>query len=194
MASNVADFFISTPTLELSLCGDLAHAIRGRTDIYLRHKSSGSFVTFSQNLFELSDAVSSDQIYRTTAKSPAGHARAVNSFDRPREINHYVQFTAAHLVVVAQAAMRVVHQVTERVQIAAFKRLCSTKHPLVFGNHMTATFIKHLIHFVFGMFELIQGHIAQRTHLPILRFKIGHSSLALGASRIVFARAKLVLD
>src|SRR5205809_148371 len=55
---------------------------------------------------------------RTAAESTAGHPRAVNAAGFRRESDHRVQLAAAHFVIVAQAGMRLAHQVAERPEVA----------------------------------------------------------------------------
>src|SRR6185369_289373 len=81
------------------------HTVGGGTNIYLGHKTRRSLVSPSNLFRKFSDAISLHKVDRTSAKSTAGHSRAVDSFHLRREIDHRVQLRAAHFVVLFQAAM-----------------------------------------------------------------------------------------
>src|SRR5258708_16576969 len=57
------------------------------------------------------------------------------------KFDHNIQFTATDFVLVAKAAMRLPHQLTETSHIAGTEAPAAFTHPFIFLNHMTAPLI-----------------------------------------------------
>src|SRR5215468_1500533 len=87
------------------LGGYLFHARCDRANVNFRIEAGGFFVLLCNDDPEGLDAIGADEIHRASAESPTGHAGAVNAIEAGSNLHHNVEFTAAYLVIVAEAAV-----------------------------------------------------------------------------------------
>ena len=115
---------------------DIAYAIAGAADIDRRGAAGRLTVRGRDIVLEPLDRRRLDQADGAAAEARPGQARAVEARHALRRFDQRVQLRDAHLVVVAQTGVRLVHQPAEGDDIAAFERRGAAQHPVVLGDHV----------------------------------------------------------
>ena len=96
---------------------EFSAAIRGAANIHLA-ANAGFLEIAVENI--AGEGVCSRSLYQrqgAPTESASHHSRSVDSVHAGSQFHHYIQLFAAHLVIIAQAAMRSLHQFSERREI-----------------------------------------------------------------------------
>src|ERR1043166_9066070 len=101
----------------------------------------------------------SDQIDRAAAKAAARHARTVNAFNFPRQLDHQIELVAADFIIVAQALVRLGHEFPKLVQITSLERISRRQHARVLSYDMPATSINYFRKARAMLLELLHRYI-----------------------------------
>src|ERR1043166_10269904 len=89
---------------------DLAGAIDGVADVDVGRASGRDLVPLGDRAPEALDALRGDKVDRTAAEAASGHPRPVDARNLLGELNHQIELVAAHLEVIAKAAVRLAHE------------------------------------------------------------------------------------
>ena len=76
-------------------------------DVLARVEDSGlALVRLREPCLERERILLVYEVYRTAAKSAAGHPRAVHASAHRRDFDHHIELAAAHLEIIAEARVR----------------------------------------------------------------------------------------
>ena len=147
------------------------HAILSRADIDLGIQSGDGGVLLGDFLAECLDEplVALDQVDRASAKASAGHAASQHPLLTPRGLGHHVQLVATHLVVIAQADVRRVHELAKAGDVPCLQGLDRVKHALVLGDHVPTSLADDGRELLLASLECLDAYVAQGADAEDLR-------------------------
>ena len=145
-------------------------------------------------MLEALDCRTLHQTDRAPAEPRAGQARAVAAGHPPRRGYECVHLGDAHLVVVAQAGVRLVHQPAEGRHIAVFERRRAAQRPIVLGDHVPGAPADRLRQIGRVRLELLDRHIAQRSDRGIPLFEQAHCCFTFRPALVVGRAGQRALD
>ena len=90
--------------------------------------------------------------------------------------------------------MRLAHQLTKNAEVAGFESAHGALRAVVFGNHVVASRIHLWVQKRTVLFQLGESYIAERADFWKNLAQGSNGFLAVGATAIVFARGKFVLQ
>src|ERR1700724_628649 len=95
----------------------LAHSVGSTADVNVWLHTCGLLVSFAYSQLELFNVIGTDQIDGADAKTTAHHACSVYALGFDSELHHEVELPATYFKIVAQAPMRLSHQLAKGLQI-----------------------------------------------------------------------------
>src|SRR6202049_4003410 len=110
-------FIVSRASTRRCLSKRLAHSVGSGTDVNVWLHICGLLVSFAYSQLERFNVIGTDQINGAAAKPTAHHACSVYALGLHSELHHKVEFPATYFKIVAQARMRLTHQITKGLQI-----------------------------------------------------------------------------
>src|SRR5260370_39569634 len=154
---------MSSPVLPCS-SRELLRASGRRRNVELRTQACPGRIFRGNVALEIVYGRRLDQVDRAAAKSSASHSRANQSRLRGGDFHHQIEFLATDLIVVAQAAMRLLHQCAESLAVSSLEGINRVLHPRVFRDDVAAP-RKHLRRKSCTLiFQLIKRNVPKRAN------------------------------
>jgi len=98
--------------------------LSGLADVNVRYNSRFHLVRPRDIRFNRIGAGGTNKVYRASTKTTTRHASAMDAKSRSPHFDQKIKFLAAYFVVIAQAGVRLVHQMTEPVRVTRMECLC----------------------------------------------------------------------
>ena len=81
-----------------------------------------------------------NEVDSASSETAPGHAAPAESGQAFSGVDHDIEFTATDFIQIAQADVGLVHEYFHSAKIACRQSLCGIKRPLIFKDHVGATF------------------------------------------------------
>src|SRR5579863_2680373 len=78
------------------------------------------------------------------SEAASGHSRSIDSRRPARNVDECIQLGATHFEIVAETAMRLIHQLSKCRQIPLFESHRSRKHAGILRDHVPASLVYDL--------------------------------------------------
>src|SRR5262249_4036700 len=154
---------------------------RSTANVHFRPKSRCLFVLFGKHMAELFNAIPADEAHGATPEPAAGHAGTEDAVKHGSNLDHDVQFTAAHFVIVAEAAMGFIHETAEFPETRAFQSERGRLNAGIFGYYMAGSAVDVFAEIDSFFLEIGQRDVAKGTA------ERACGRFAFGAASVVFS-------
>src|SRR6266404_671143 len=93
---------------------------------------------------KFADSLRSDQIDCAATEAAPRHPRSEYARQVFSKLNHQIQFGTAHLIVIAQTGVRIMHQSSKPTKVSAFKGGGRVSHAGVLAYDVTTSSVNYL--------------------------------------------------
>src|SRR5271165_262427 len=168
--------------------------VLGGANVDLRTDSRGLAIALRDLRRKIGRVLLPDEIDRASSEATAGHTPATEAGQAFGSLDHDVEFPATDLVQVAQAGVRLTHQLAHASQVTIGQRLGSLNRSLVFVDHVGTSFQDYRRKIGGVPVEQFDGDVAQSAHSGVPGYEIANRLFALFAASIVGAVGQFVFD
>src|SRR5579883_159806 len=186
--------FIPLPFFHLlSRCERRARTAGGLAHVNANAPARPGRILLLHHLLQRLDSLNAHKIDRAPPKAPAHHTRAQHARHGASQIDQCIELKATHLVVVAQARVRLPEQLAHVGQVVTLQAGNGFQHAPILGNHVARAPTQKLWQHILKALKLLRRDIAQALHRPSALRLLAGDPLAQQMHRLLALLTALII-